>query len=115
MYLPPEILDIIYKYKHKFETINIFEEIRNPKTKCINCDKNKICLYKCIKCKSDICYECRYEDLEKEIVDQNTFTLFYECDKCDLENYNFEEVFFTEDESENEDYELFEERYHNYF
>ena len=97
--LPKELISIIFQYKHKFEMIETFNIIEKPKTVCVNCHKNKISLVKCKCCKKFVCIECRHKDLNDGIIDKNTFDLFYECDKCDLENYrNYNEVTFTEDE-----------------
>jgi len=102
--LPKEIISIVFKYKHKFEMIETLNYIEKPETHCMNCDKKKLSLVRCKCCKEFVCFECRYKDLNNEIVDKNTFDLFYECDKCDLENryqrFDLSEVIFTEDESD---------------
>ena len=103
--LPKEIISIVFKYKHKFEMIETLNYIEKPETHCMNCNKKKLSLVQCKCCKEFVCIECRYNDLNCGIVDKNTFDLFYECDKCDLENrygdpHYLDDVFFTEDESE---------------
>lgn len=102
--LPDDILDIIFLYKKQLDLTNIVLELKNSKQSCTNCTKNKICMYKCNTCTSNICYECRYKDLNEEIVDQNTFQLFYKCDNCDMYDYCWDIHQHSEDEDE-EDYE----------
>lgn len=87
--LPDDIIDIIFYYKKQIDLNNIVNEIEEIKSVCPNCYKNKICMYDCSNCKERICYECRYADLNNGMVDDNDFTFFYKCDKCDMHiNYH---------------------------
>lgn len=88
--LPQDVLDIIYYYKKKLDFSNVLNELKNIKKKCRNCKFKKICLYKCLTCNKNICYNCRYNDLNDKFVDKNTFELFYKCDSCDIEKYNYD-------------------------
>jgi len=103
-FLPKEILNLIYEYKHEYDMLEIKKELVNNKKKCENCKKNKICLYQCNDCDIHICYECRYYDLNNNHVDYNTFDLFYECDTCSLNKLCFDK----------NDYCLSEEEYYYY-
>lgn len=107
--IPTDILDIIFSYKKQLDLSNVFDQIEKSKKTCMNCDKTKICLYKCTECSLPVCYECRYSDLNEEFVDENSFYLFYECDKCQRYYYDINLSSGDEDENYNDD--LYYERY----
>lgn len=102
--IPDDIVDIIFDYKKQFDLIDLTNELKKLKTLCVNCDNCKICLYNCIECKEHICYECRYKDLNAEIVDENDFELFYKCDECDRNRYFYDITENTDEYDSEYDY-----------
>lgn len=95
--IPSDILDIIFFYKKQLDLKNIMDEIKTSKKTCMNCNKDKNCLYNCKKCNHFVCYGCRYNDLNEGFVDKNTFDLFYNCDKCDLRDFDYDTGFDSSD------------------
>lgn len=111
--LPDDILDIVFHYKKQLELIDLVSELKsdNVLSKCPNCTKTKICMRQCHTCNNFICYECRYADLNDEIVDKNTFDLFYKCDDCDMNDRYWDIAQHSEEDYDSESDYYNEERY----
>ena len=106
MYIPNEILDIIFAYKHQLLLMDIHKELKKKFFECNFCKTQKfeINAFTCPDCfQEKICKQCVYE--EEIRVDE-----YITCDYCSFDySRDYYDIYFSDNEYSEE-----EEEYNQY-